>query len=78
MMSGEELRDKLLGVKNSVREIPMGILNLHIANLVAYQGRCENDKKENPNYQCVRELLAETIEELAKELDSREEKYLGR
>ena len=33
---------------------------------------------ESPDYQCVRELLQTTIYEITDEINSREQKYLGR
>ena len=80
LIQGEEFRDKIVKVREKLKGIPLGNLVVCLSNFIAYQGRIETDEElfESPDYQCVRELLQTTIYEITDEINSREQKYLGR
>ncbi len=77
LISGEDLREELLEVEKNTKKYSLGGLVRATVTCVAYRNVNESLKNDNPNYQCVRDILVRTIDCLVKELDRREEMYLG-
>lgn len=79
LINGEEFRDELLLVRNQINQFSLGKLVQITVSYINYRNKCEtqNQTLKSPNYQCVRELLTDTIEKLVEELDIRERRYLS-